>query len=69
MAKVLDHQCIDDIEKLYYTAYPDDVLLYIVGVWKTLPIMKIVCTPFVSSSCSTLQKVYRRGARGAREKT
>ena len=66
--EVRDHQCIDDIEKLYYTAYPDDVLCIHCGSVENIADREDGVYPFCSS-CSTLQKVYRRGARGSCEKT
>ena len=57
------HQCIDRIEKLYYSAYPNDVLCIHCG--STENILESWAEESIypyCSDCSSKEKVYKRGA-------
>jgi hypothetical protein len=59
--EVREHQCSDDIEKLYYTAYPTDVLCIRCGTVENIECedsMYPICT-----GCIGQGKVYKRGTR------
>ena len=57
------HQCIDQIEKLYYSAYPNDVLCIHCG--STENILESWAEESIypyCNDCSSKEKVYKRGA-------
>ena len=60
--EVHEHQCTDGIEKLYYTAYPEDILCIHCGTVENIMDFEEEVYPFCSD-CSVQGKVYKRGAK------
>ena len=61
--QVREHQCSDGIEKLYYSAYPSDILCIHCGSIENIMEYEDGVYPFCSD-CTDRGKVYKRGARG-----
>ena len=59
--EIRTHQCIDRIEKLYYTAYPSDVLCIHCGNTENIVDSEELIYP-QCNDCSNKEKVYKRGA-------
>ena len=55
------HQCCDRIERLYYSAYPSDVLCIHCGSTENIVETEESIYPYCSD-CSNKDKIYKRGA-------